>query len=374
MQFQFRSSPLSRYVLAAYALLVAYASLYPFSGWQLRDVAPWAFVTAPLPQYLTRQDITLNALGYVPLGVLMAAALMPRLRNFGLIATVLLASSAFSFAMEALQTFLPLRISSNVDWGLNSAGALLGAVLATLLIPRLPAASRIYAARHRWFTRDASFGLALLLAWPLAQLYPQPVLFGLGNAFTTFTDLAVQALEGLPMLAEWLRGWRPGGLTQPQQQMLPVLACATIGLLLGALAERAANRSARALCVLAVIAAGCATTTLSSAMSYGPVNAFAWLGPLSATPLLIGTTLACLLCLLPPRLCATLGLVAVLVMLGLINRLADDPYYTIALQAWQQGRWIRLHGVTEWLALAWPYAVALYLVRRVARVARHTAA
>ena len=42
-----RSSPLARYLLAAYALLVIYGSLYPFGGWRDLGVAQLAFLPAP---------------------------------------------------------------------------------------------------------------------------------------------------------------------------------------------------------------------------------------------------------------------------------------------------------------------------------------
>ena len=56
-----RASPLARYLLAAWLLLVLYASLHPLSGWQDRGAAAWAFLDAPLPRYITGFDIVPGA-------------------------------------------------------------------------------------------------------------------------------------------------------------------------------------------------------------------------------------------------------------------------------------------------------------------------
>ena len=50
--------------LRAYALLIVYASLYPFEGWRLQGLAPWAFLTSPWTRWWTAFDFTANAVGY----------------------------------------------------------------------------------------------------------------------------------------------------------------------------------------------------------------------------------------------------------------------------------------------------------------------
>ena len=58
-----------------YAVLIVYASLYPFDNWRIQGIAPWAFLTAPLPRYWTGFDVLSNVLGYAPFGFLLALAL-----------------------------------------------------------------------------------------------------------------------------------------------------------------------------------------------------------------------------------------------------------------------------------------------------------
>ena len=65
----------------AYAALIVYASLYPFTGWRDQGIAPWAFLASPWPKYWTGFDIAANVCGYIPLGFLLALAFARRLRN-----------------------------------------------------------------------------------------------------------------------------------------------------------------------------------------------------------------------------------------------------------------------------------------------------
>ena len=67
-----RDSPLSRFCLAAYVMLVVYASLYPLSGWRDPGGSAFAFLFAPWPRYVTAFDLVANFLGYLPYGLLCA--------------------------------------------------------------------------------------------------------------------------------------------------------------------------------------------------------------------------------------------------------------------------------------------------------------
>ena len=47
----------------AYAALILYASLYPFTGWRDQGIAPWAFLASPWPKYWTGFDVAANLVG-----------------------------------------------------------------------------------------------------------------------------------------------------------------------------------------------------------------------------------------------------------------------------------------------------------------------
>jgi hypothetical protein len=46
----------------------------------------------------------------------------------------------------------------------------------------------------------------------------------------------------------------------------------------------------------------------------------------------------------------------------LLNQAPPDPYFAQTLQVWEQGRFIRFHGLAQWLGWLWPYAVLAYVL------------
>jgi hypothetical protein len=67
----------------------------------------------------------------------------------------------------------------------------------------------------------------------------------------------------------------------------------------------------------------------------------------------------------PRRGCAALVLVGLVVHLFLLNQAPASAYFTHTLQTWEQGRFIRFHGVVQWLGWLWPYATLAYVLVRV---------
>jgi len=62
-------------------------------------------------------------------------------------------------------------------------------------------------------------------------------------------------------------------------------------------------------------------------------------------------------------LCWVLALAALMLQLSLLNDASADVYFAMTLQTWEQGRFIRFHGLIQWLGWLWPYALLIYLVR-----------
>ncbi|HEV8096837.1 MAG TPA: VanZ family protein, partial [Burkholderiales bacterium] len=125
-----------RLALGVYVLLVAYASLHPLSGWRDPGTPALAFLTAPLPRWVTPFDVVSNVLGYLPLGALCTLALHPRWKGFAAILAALTCGAGLSVVLETAQTFLPARVPSNLDVLANAAGALAGGIVGVLLGPR----------------------------------------------------------------------------------------------------------------------------------------------------------------------------------------------------------------------------------------------
>jgi hypothetical protein len=71
---------------------------------------------------------------------------------------------------------------------------------------------------------------------------------------------------------------------------------------------------------------------------------------------------------LPPRVCHVGLLLALAVSLSLLNRAPVSAYFDQSLDVWEQGRFIRFHGLSQWLGWLWPFAALMYGVRAVTRL------
>jgi VanZ family protein len=352
----------------AYAALIAYASLYPFTGWRDQGIAPWAFLSSPWPRYWTGFDLAANTAGYAPLGFLLALTLLRSApvpgasRNWLAIGAATGAGAGLAFCMEALQTYLPWRVPSNLDFGLNALGTLLGAALAGAL-EKLGAVDRWSRFRLRWFVEDARGALVLLALWPIALLFPAAVPLGLGQVFERLEAAVAEWLMDTPFL-EWLPV-RDVEL----QPLVPgtELICVALGALVPCLLAYSVMRSVprRAVFAALLVAAGIGASALSAALSWGPAHAWAWLSLPVRLGLLTGLALAFVLLPLPRRGCAALVLLALVVHLSLLNQAPASAYFTHTLQTWEQGRFIRFHGLGQWLGWLWPYAALAYVLVRV---------
>jgi VanZ family protein len=341
--------------------LVVYASLYPFADWRDQGISPFRFLTAPLPQYWTGFDVGANLLGYAPLGFLLALAALRSRRVSWAVTVAVLVCGLLSLAMETLQSYLPSRIPSNVDLALNTLGAWLGACFAWAL-ERAGVVDRWGRFRARWFAQDARGALVLLMLWPLALLFPASVPMGLGQVFERLEAALAEVLTDTPFL-EWMpvRDMELQPLV-PAAELLCVALGALIPCLLGYCVIRTLWQ--RAAFSAAIIAVGIAASALSAALSYGPDHAWAWLD----LPVQVGIGFTALLALVllpvPRRAAAALALLALAIHLGLLNQAPADPYFAQTLQTWEQGRFIRFHGVVQWLGWLWPYAALLYVLLR----------
>jgi VanZ family protein len=355
----------------AYAALVVYASLYPFSGWRDQGIAPWEFLFSAWPKYWTGFDVAANVVGYVPLGFLLALSFLRRgsftfapTNNVAAVAVATLAGALLSLAMEATQSYLPYRVPSNVDFGLNISGTLVGAILAALL-ELGGAIDRWSRFRDRWFVPEARGALVLLALWPFALLFPAAVPLGLGQVLERLEAFVAEWLEDTPFL-EWLpmRDVELQPLV-PAAEMISVALGAFIPCLLAYSIVRLAGR--RAVLALLAIAAGVVVTALSAALSWGPAHTWAWLSTPVRVGLSLGLVLALLMLPVPRRGCAAVLLVALVAHLAILNQSSASAYFAHTLQEWEQGQFIRFHGLAQWLGWLWPYVTLIYVLLRVSR-------
>ena len=139
-------------LLLAYVCMVCALSLYSPKPWLWTSAAPWGFVLEGWPRFgITRRDVWGNVMLYAPIGALSFALcfalcfgqvhrlLQRRLKQnhrfnqqlirstFTFFAVVCL-GALLSLLLECLQTYVPTRVPSVVDWICNIFGTALGAI------------------------------------------------------------------------------------------------------------------------------------------------------------------------------------------------------------------------------------------------------
>lgn len=352
--------PLSQMCVA----LIVYASLYPFDQWRDQGIGSWSFMAAPWPKYWLGFDVVANVLGYAPLGFFLTLSAMRMGWRTHVVVLATLAAAALSFTMEGLQSYLPSRVPSLPDFLLNTLGAFVGAVLASAL-ESLGVLRRWSQFRERWFVRDAYMALVLMAVWPAALLFPVAVPLGLGQVWERVEDALTSAFEATPF-----EDWIPLRAFE-LEPLLPgaELLCVMLGLLVPCLLGYGVIRRAgqRFLYLLAVLGMALGMSALSAALTYGPTHAWTWLSLPVMLGLLFGCVVALVLLPLSARAAWTLLLLAVLVQQSVLNQSPESAYFAQTLQAWEQGRFVRFHGLVQWLGWLWPYAVMMLALVRLSR-------
>jgi VanZ family protein len=363
---QRRPSTLARQVLGLYTALIVYGSWYPFSGWRSLGLSPFAYLADPLPQYLTAFDVVTNVLGYMPFGALVVLAVYPRWRGAAAVALAFGLGVMLSGTMEAVQTWLPTRVASNLDLAANVFGAVLGAALIAPATGALLDRGLLRRLRLFWFRRDSAALVCLTALWPFATMFPSPRLFGLGDwprALWLRADSTMQ-----DALLAWLpAAWRVEtwplrlGAAFPDDGWEALITTLTL-FAAGALASLPMRERAPRVRLLLVLVALTVLIKIGATFLQSEAGlVFNWATP-GALAGLIGGTVAMLLALrLPRRLRAAFAAGALVIALLLVNLLPVNPYFDVTLADWRQGRYLHFNGLAHWLAWTWPYAALAWL-------------
>lgn len=348
-----RSSPLARWTCAAWVAMIVYASLTPWSDWLDRGVRPWAYLTAPWPRHLPTFDLLVNVVGYLPLGATLVLALYPRLRGAAAVIGATAIGALLSGWIEAIQTYLPARVASNVDLATNSLGTLLGAVLLSHFAPAIIDRGRLLQARRRWFRLDETAGLVLAGLWPIAQAYPTSSLFGIGR-WNALSDGMVQAAAWIGVDPEWLSA----PLRDGSDFVLAEAAIATAGLLAAGLGLACAlqRHAPRVALLVGWVGAALLVKTLAGGVAFGADDLFAWATRGALAGLTLGGFTLLAASTAPARILPRLAVISTLVLLLLVNLLPENPYHEAWVQQWRPGQLRNLAAAAHWLGTAWPLA------------------
>lgn len=347
-----RPSPLARIAFGVYALLTAYASLYPLQGWHDYGASPFDYLLAAWPRHISSFDVAVNVLGYVPFGVLAVAALYPRIRGRAAFAAALAGAAALSLVLEALQSYLPSRDASNVDLLSNTLGGALGAALGVLALPWMLEHGPLKPVRDKLFLpgSEIDFGLVLVGLWIFLQLNPAMLLFGAGS------------LREL-MLAQEGRARTPEFFALVET-MISGANLVAVALLFSALAIP--GRSVRAL-AFALLAAALLVKSAAFALLMRADSMIGWLTPGAQLGLALGLAAAYGALSLPRTLRLALAAVLLMAATVLVNLAPPNPYFAATLKVWQQGHFLNFNGLTRLVSTAWPYLALAYLIFLAAR-------
>jgi len=340
---------LRTYLAAGYALLIVYASLSPFTGWQEQGLDFVKVLNAPLLLGYTTLDTVVNLLAYIPFGLLAGLVLCAR---FGSTLSVIFSAGLgvlLSAGMEYLQMYLPMRASSNLDLLTNSSGALIGALLAVTIAPRTWFALHLRRWRMRLFHTDArmDFGLALAALWMFAQVNPSLPM--LGNVFISGVARPPFAVVQ-PDPFNWVKS------------VAVALNLLMMGMLLLTLLRQrrhAVNVLLLVLCAVALAKFVAAAVLLKSWALLLWLNSEAMLGTFVGVLLLIAAGRLPRARLLLCAACVTLA------YLGLAHGLLDSgaPFAAMRLYQWRYGHLLTYNGLSQTVALVFPFLMLGYLWR-----------
>lgn len=338
-------SLLRRYLLAGYVLMIAYASLSPFAGWQASPASFMEVLVSHQSQTYTAFDAVANWLAYLPLGMLLALNLGTRFKPLRSMLLATLAALFLSMAMEYLQMYLPMRAVASVDVLTNSMGALCGSVLSLWIAPQAWFA-RATQWRIELFQRGdgVDFGLALVMLWMFAQINPSLPM--LGNVFLTEEAGHIAAFAP-SQFSMWASA---------------AVACnlLLIGLLLQTLFRIRRHVAAALLLMLSVVALGKFVTAAVLLKSWALML---WLNGEAVLGLLAGLTLTGASFWLPRPALLLAALGTSIAYLALAAGVLDStaPAAAMRLYHWHYGHLRNFNWMSQIASAVFPLLLVIYL-------------
>ena len=340
----------------AYLLVIAYASLQPFTGWWIPPEEIRQFLTAGWPRYITVEDVIVTIAAYVPLGFLLARSFMRRAPHRRAVVLAILTSCVVSLCMESAQMFMPSRIASNVDVLTNSIGGLIGALAAPLFSPTRLIGARVTRLRREWFVYGASadLGIVLLCLWIATQLHPTSQLFATGNLRSTF-DLPVWVIHTPSLL-----------LTA--EAAIAALNVLGVGLIVLALTR---TTKPRALALAMLLAAALATKLIAAVAIVRSGSIMAWLTPGVAIGLIAGAAFLCICASMRRRWQWIAAAFCFAAAIAATNVGPDNPYQAIPAHLLSGPRhFLSFSAIIRALSELWPFLAIVYATYAAAEHAR----
>ena len=341
----------------AYSLVVVYASLYPFIGWQTIEVPFGMFLSAPWPRWITIEDVGFNFAAYLPLGFLLALALCARLHPRSAVIIAAVTCTLLSLTLETAQQYLPMRFASAVDLLVNAFGGMVGALLAPLFAPGHRLGEGLALLRNRWFVGGPRGDAVLVLAglWLLTQLHAASIIMGNGD---------LRASLGLDAMF----AYTPESYRYAEAAVV-MLGITFIGLLLASVARTISTEYWQTFAALIAIA--CVLKTAAAWLILRTTSPWSWMTPGFAMGLVAAIVLVMLFVRLPPRGRAAVALLALLAVVALVNLTPENPYRTVPphMLPGRVGHLLSFTNMVRALSDIWPFLALLF--RLISLPSRH---
>ena len=338
--------PLARLCAFGFFLLISYASLTPFEFVFDLPVNPWDWILAPLPKYITLFDVLANILGYMPFGFLMVFALFPKYERWRALIFTLLIGMLLSGTLESIQTWLPSRISSNLDWWANVIGTLVGGLFALPFKPNWFSGGALDQRRFAWFGERFSFFILFLLL-PLAQIFPQ-------NAWLAIGDLGIDEFR----VSQF---WNLPISNASQELLMTSLAMVAIGsFFMFGMNPKGPKLRLLAGLLLTTVLLKCGAEWLLLGLDH----AFDWVTISAILGMLVGGGLLIWVAGLDRASQWWIAFLGIFVMVALVNVMPISPYHAQEINLLPKGRLTHFNGLLKWVTWIWP-TLALYNLLRV---------
>lgn len=340
---------LRTWLALGYALFIVYASLSPFTGWREQGLSFAEVLGEPLLLTYTAFDAIINLLSYLPFGFLAGLTLRARCGSLSSVILTLCLGILLSACMEYLQMYLPARISSNMDLLSNSAGALLGALLAVSIASWTWLFTRMTDWRSSLFHqgKEMDFGLALIVLWMFGQINPSLPM--LGNVF--ISDVARQPFAALPPSPfDW---WESAAVT---------LNLLMLGALMLTLLRFPRNIISALLSVLSLVALAKFITAAVLLKSWALLL---WINSEAMLGILLGMLLLFSVLWLPRIAVVSAGTLVATAYFIIVNFVFDSntPAAAMSVYHWHYGHLLNYNGLAQTITLIFPLLLVLHLWR-----------
>ena len=340
---------LRTWLAVGYMLFIVYGSLSPFSGWRGQGLDFSEVLRAPFQLTYTGFDAVINLLAYLPFGFLVALALRARFSALPSVILGLCIGILLSASMEYLQMYLPSRTSSNLDLLNNSAGALIGSLLAVSMTSWTWFFSRLTRWRSQLFRHGHAmdFGLALIALWMFGQVNPSLPM--LGNVF--ITEVAHHPF--LPPPSARFDALESGAV------MLNLLM---LGILMLTLLREPRKIVATMLAVLVLEALA---KFIAAALLLKSWALLLWLNSTAVLGMLLGVMLLLTILWLPRAVAIALGALVSISYFVIVNFLLDSsaPSASMSIYHWHYGHLLNFNGLAQTITLVFPLLLLFHLWR-----------